>query len=120
MNTFTTGHIPAMNSRTVVITGGNSGIGRTAAHALAAKGARVVLAVRDPAKGQAAAATMAGDVVVRRLDLADLASVRTFAEGFSDPIDVLINNAGLMIPPSAAPPTASSFNSAPTTWRTSR
>ncbi|MFY1703789.1 oxidoreductase [Micromonospora sp. WMMA1923] len=88
-----------MTGRTVVVTGANSGIGRAAAHALAAAGARVVLAVRDLAKGQAAAATMAGDVEVRRLDLADLASIRAFAEDFTDPIDVLINNAGLMVPP---------------------
>ncbi len=88
-----------MTGRTVVVTGANSGIGRAAARALAAKGARVVLAVRDPAKGRAAAATMTGDVGVRRLDLADLASVRAFAEDFPEPIDVLINNAGLMMPP---------------------
>jgi len=88
-----------MTGRTVVITGANSGIGRAAARALAAKGAHVVLAVRDPAKGRVAAATMTGDVGVRRLDLADLASVRSFAEDLNEPIDVLINNAGLMIPP---------------------
>jgi NAD(P)-dependent dehydrogenase (short-subunit alcohol dehydrogenase family) len=99
MTTFTTVQIPTMTGRTVVITGANSGIGRAAARALAAKGAHVVLAVRDPAKGRAAAATMTGDVSVRRLDLADLASVRAFAEDFTEPIDVLINNAGLMIPP---------------------
>jgi NAD(P)-dependent dehydrogenase (short-subunit alcohol dehydrogenase family) len=99
MTTFTIEQIPAMTGRTVVITGANSGIGRAAARALAAKGAHVVLAVRDPAKGRAAAATMTGDVGVRRLDLADLASVRSFAEDFTEPIDVLINNAGLMIPP---------------------
>lgn len=58
-----------------------------------------MLAVRDPAKGRVAAATMTGDVGVRRLDLADLASVRSFAEDLNEPIDVLINNAGLMIPP---------------------
>jgi NAD(P)-dependent dehydrogenase (short-subunit alcohol dehydrogenase family) len=99
MTTFTIAQIPDMTGRTVVVTGANSGIGRAAAHALSAKGARVVLAVRDPDKGRAAAATMAGDVVVRRLDLADLASVRGFADDFTEPIDVLINNAGLMIPP---------------------
>jgi len=99
MTTFTTEQIPAMTGRTVVITGANSGIGRAAARALAAKGAHVVLAVRDPAKGRVAAATMTGDVGVRRLDLADLASVRSFAEDLNEPIDVLINNAGLMIPP---------------------
>jgi NAD(P)-dependent dehydrogenase (short-subunit alcohol dehydrogenase family) len=99
MTTFSTAQVPVMTGRTVVITGANSGIGRAAARALAAKGARVVLAVRDLAKGRAAAATMTGDVVVHRLDLADLASVRAFAEDFTEPIDVLINNAGLMVPP---------------------
>jgi NAD(P)-dependent dehydrogenase (short-subunit alcohol dehydrogenase family) len=99
MTTFTAAQIPDLTGHTVVVTGGNSGIGRAAARALAARGARVVLAVRDPAKGRAAAATMTGEVVVRRLDLADLASVRAFAEKFTEPVDVLINNAGLMIPP---------------------
>ena len=88
-----------MTGRTVVVTGANSGIGRAAARALAADGARVVLAVRDPTKGCAAAATMTGDVSVRQLDLADLASVRAFAEDVTETIDVLINNAGLMLPP---------------------
>lgn len=82
-----------------MVTGANSGIGRITAAALAAKGARVVVAVRDTAKGRAAAAAMSGDVEVRELDLADLASVRAFAEGLSEPVDVLINNAGVMIPP---------------------
>ncbi|TCB95735.1 SDR family NAD(P)-dependent oxidoreductase [Micromonospora zingiberis] len=99
MTTFTAAELPVMTGRTVVITGANSGIGRAAAHALAAKGARVVLAVRDLAKGRVAAATMTGDLDVRRLDLADLASVRAFAQEFTDPVDILINNAGLMIPP---------------------
>ncbi|MEU1754983.1 oxidoreductase [Micromonospora matsumotoense] len=99
MTTFTSAQVPAMTGRTVIVTGANSGIGRVAAGVLAARGARVVLAVRDLAKGQTAAAGMTGDVEVRRLDLADLASVRAFAEGCVGPIDLLINNAGLMIPP---------------------
>ncbi|WP_089156218.1 oxidoreductase [Micromonospora sp. NBS 11-29] len=99
MTTFSTAQIPPMTGRTVVVTGANSGIGRAAAHALAGAGARVVLAVRDLEKGRAAAAAMAGDVGVRRLDLADLASVRAFAEDVTEPIDVLVNNAGVMVPP---------------------
>ncbi|WP_419995528.1 oxidoreductase [Streptomyces boninensis] len=91
--------LPSPAERTFVITGANSGIGRAAARALAAQGARVVLAVRNADKGREAAATMTGDVHVRRLDLADLASVRAFADDFDEPVDVLINNAGVMIPP---------------------
>ncbi|MTD53317.1 oxidoreductase [Amycolatopsis pithecellobii] len=99
MTTFSTSDIPSLAGRTVVITGANSGIGLATARALAAKDARVVLAVRDPAKGRVAAVTMTGRVEVRRLDLADLSSVRAFAGEFTDPADVLINNAGVMIPP---------------------
>jgi NAD(P)-dependent dehydrogenase (short-subunit alcohol dehydrogenase family) len=84
---------------TAVITGSNSGIGRATARALAARGVRVVLAVRDLERGRAAAATMNGRTEVRRLDLADLASVREFAAAFTGPIDLLINNAGVMMPP---------------------
>lgn len=85
--------------RTVVITGANSGIGRIVARSLAAADAHVVLAVRSLPKGEDAAATMPGDVEVRRLDLADLSSVHTFAEELDGPVDVLINNAGVMVPP---------------------
>nr|BFE37380.1 oxidoreductase [Actinomadura rugatobispora] len=88
-----------MTGRTVVVTGANSGIGRVTARVLAAKGARVVLAVRDLDKGRAATASMTGHIEVRRLDLADLSSVRAFAEDLTEPVDILINNAGVMIPP---------------------
>ena len=88
-----------MTGRTVIVTGANSGIGRAAAEALAAKGARVVLAVRNTDKGQAAASEMSGTTEVRRLDLASLASIREFAAGWDGEIDLLINNAGIMIPP---------------------
>ncbi|QFG21498.1 oxidoreductase [Actinomadura sp. WMMB 499] len=99
MTTFSASDIPSMAGRTVVVTGANSGVGRAAARVLAARDARVVLAVRDPAKGREAAATMTGQVEVRRLDLADLSSVREFAADLTEPVDVLINNAGVMIPP---------------------
>lgn len=91
--------IPSQAGRVIVITGGNGGVGRETASALARQGARVVLAVRSEEKGLAAAAMMEGSVRVRRLDLADLSSVRAFATSFTEPIDVLINNAGISIPP---------------------
>jgi NAD(P)-dependent dehydrogenase (short-subunit alcohol dehydrogenase family) len=91
--------IPDQTGRTAIITGANSGIGRAAAAALAAHGAHVVLAVRNLEKGRAAAATMGGATEVRQLDLASLESVRAFATAWDGPIDMLINNAGIMIPP---------------------
>lgn len=91
--------IPDLTGRTVLITGANSGLGRVTARVLAGRGAHVVLAVRNRAKGEAAAETMPGSTEVRDLDLADLSSVRDFAAEFTAPIDLLINNAGIMIPP---------------------
>jgi NAD(P)-dependent dehydrogenase (short-subunit alcohol dehydrogenase family) len=88
-----------MTGRSVIVTGANSGIGRAAARALAATGARIVLAVRSVDKGRAAAATMPGETEVRALDLASLASVREFAAAWEGEIDLLINNAGVMVPP---------------------
>lgn len=91
--------LPNLEGRSVIVTGANSGIGRVAATALARAGASVTLAVRDVTKGEVAAATMGGRVSVRALDLADLASVRAFAEGTTAPFDVLIDNAGVMAVP---------------------
>ena len=99
MTTWSTTDIPDMAGRTVVVTGANSGIGRAAAQALAAAGARVVLAVRDTAKGEAAAAAMPGTTEVRRLDLASLESIRAFAADWHGELSVLINNAGVMNTP---------------------
>ncbi len=99
MTTFTTSSLPNLDNHTAIITGANSGIGRAAARALAQAGARVVLAVRDTGKGEQAAATMPGVTEVRRLDLASLESVRQFAADWDDQIDLLINNAGVMVPP---------------------
>jgi NAD(P)-dependent dehydrogenase (short-subunit alcohol dehydrogenase family) len=99
MPDFTASDIPDLSGKTVIITGANSGIGHAAATALAGKGAQVVLAVRDQAKGEVAAATIPGTTEVRRLDLASLDSVRAFAAAWQGDIDLLINNAGVMIPP---------------------
>jgi NAD(P)-dependent dehydrogenase (short-subunit alcohol dehydrogenase family) len=99
LKSFSTANVPDIPGRRVVITGANSGIGRAAALVLAAAGAEVTLAVRDLEKGRAAAATIPGKTEVRRLDLASLASIREFAAGWSAEIHLLINNAGVMIPP---------------------
>src|SRR5436305_10886697 len=85
--------------RTAVITGANSGIGLGAARMLAADGWHIVLAVRNTAKGDEAAASIEGSTEVRALDLADLSSVRAFAADWSGELDVLINNAGVMALP---------------------
>ncbi|WP_026129173.1 oxidoreductase [Nocardiopsis prasina] len=91
--------LPDLTGRTAVITGANSGLGLETARILAGRGARVVLAVRDTAKGERAAAGIPGTTEVRRLDLADLASVREFADGWRGDLELLINNAGLMAIP---------------------
>src|SRR4051794_11664905 len=95
MSHWTADNIEDQSGRTFVITGANSGIGLSAARALAGKGAHVVLAVRNTAKGEAAASTIKGSTEVKPLDLADLASVRAFADA-QEPFDVLVNNAGVM------------------------
>ena len=97
--TWTARDVPDQSGRSVVVTGANSGIGFQAARVLAERGADVVLAVRDITRGEAAAGRMRGAVQVRRLDLADLGSVREFAAGAPERIDVLVNNAGVMALP---------------------
>ena len=91
--------ISPQTGRTFIVTGANSGLGRATTAALARAGARVVMAVRDLTRGNDAAASIDGLVEVRRLDLADLASVREFADTWEGPVDVLINNAGVMAVP---------------------
>jgi NAD(P)-dependent dehydrogenase (short-subunit alcohol dehydrogenase family) len=99
MTTWSAADLPDMTGRNAIVTGASSGIGRAAARALARAGARVVLAVRDADKGRAAAAAMDGETEVRRLDLASLASIREFAAAWDGDLDLLINNAGVMVPP---------------------
>src|SRR5262245_23640314 len=91
--------IPSLTGKTAIVTGANSGLGFWSASELTRHGARVILAVRDEAKGAAAAAQMDGDTEVGHLDLADLDSVAAFADGGTGPVDLLMDNAGVMLPP---------------------
>jgi NAD(P)-dependent dehydrogenase (short-subunit alcohol dehydrogenase family) len=99
--------VPDQTGKLIVVTGANSGTGKEATRRLAAAGARVVMAVRTVAKGEQARAEILARqpdarLEVRRVDLADLETVREFADGLTaggTPVDVLINNAGVMAPP---------------------
>ena len=99
--------VPDQTGKLIVVTGANSGTGREATRRLAASGAHVVMAVRTIAKGERARAEILAQhpgarLEVRRVDLADLASVQEFADGLltdGTAVDVLINNAGVMAPP---------------------
>ena len=107
MNKWTSDRIGELKGKRIIVTGASHGIGFEAARVLVSKGAEIVLAVRNLEKGEKAAATITAvnghnPVSVMHLDLADLGSVRKFAEDYSaryDRLDVLINNAGVMIPP---------------------
>jgi NAD(P)-dependent dehydrogenase (short-subunit alcohol dehydrogenase family) len=107
MSKWTAADIPDQTGRTAVVTGANTGLGYETAAALAAKGAHVVLAVRNVEKGKAAAdliarATPGASVAVQELDLTSLDSVRAAADQLRadhSAIDLLINNAGVMATP---------------------
>lgn len=104
---WTEDSVPDQSDRIAIVTGSNTGLGYETARVLAARGATVVLAVRDTAKGESARAqildlTPNADVSVQRLDLGSLASVRAAAEELKAAyprIDLLINNGGVMYPP---------------------
>jgi len=100
-------NVPDQSGRLAIVTGSNTGLGYDNARALAARGAKVVMAVRDTAKGEEAAArirklTPGAEVTVHKLDLGSLTSVRTAGTELAAAhprIDLLINNAGVMYPP---------------------
>jgi len=105
--TWTEENVPDQSGRLAIVTGSNTGLGYDNARVLAARGAKVVMAVRDTAKGEEAAArirtlTPGADVAVHKLDLGSLASVRAAGAELAAAyprIDLLINNAGVMYPP---------------------
>jgi NAD(P)-dependent dehydrogenase (short-subunit alcohol dehydrogenase family) len=104
---WTTADIPDQSGRIAVVTGSNSGLGTVTARELARAGATVIIACRNTDKGDQAASSIraavpAADLEVVRLDLADLSSVREFAQRIGaerERLDLLVNNAGVMAPP---------------------
>ncbi len=109
MGRWTENDIEEQAGRTVLVTGANSGLGFETARALAAHGARVLMTARDESKGLAAAARVrdespGADVELVLLDLADLDDVRRAVDQLDGPLDVLINNAGVMMPPRSLSP----------------
>lgn len=101
---WTAAQLPDLTGRTAVVTGANSGIGWCTARALAAHGARVVLACRDVERGKLAADRIrsgvpSAELDVAHLDLSAMASVREFGDGWVGPLHLLVNNAGVMSPP---------------------
>ncbi|MEU0540018.1 oxidoreductase [Nocardia sp. NPDC005978] len=99
MGGWNTANIPDLSGRTYIVTGATSGLGAATARGLAEAGAQVIMACRNEIKAQAVAHTITGGrVQIRALDLADLNSVRAFADSVEH-ADVLINNAGVMAVP---------------------
>lgn len=90
-----------LSGNRAIVTGGASGIGIETARTLARRGARVTLAVRDVVAARRVAAEIVTDtenseIDVRELDLTDTASVRAFVDAWDEPLDLLVNNAGVM------------------------
>lgn len=104
---WTSENIPDLTGKTIIVTGSSSGIGFETAKELAAKGAKVIIAVRNREKGKTAIERINkehpnANLILMLLDLADLNSVKQFAKEFNsnfEQLDILINNAGVMIPP---------------------
>lgn len=104
---WTTNNIPDLTGKTIIVTGANSGLGLQAVKALAQKNAKVIMACRNTDKGEQAKLHLANEIQVtnihvRSLDLMDLQSVKSFSDNFkaeNSRLDVLINNAGIMMTP---------------------
>ena len=101
MSDWTAADVPDQTGRTAVVTGANGGLGLETTRALARQGARVVMACRSVDRGERAAEDVRvtvpdADLAVRELDLASLDSIGAFADTLDEPVDLLVNNAGVM------------------------
>jgi NAD(P)-dependent dehydrogenase (short-subunit alcohol dehydrogenase family) len=106
---WTAADIPDQTGRVVIVTGANAGLGLATTAALAGRGATVVMACRDGGRAEAARTTVRNehpdaDLAIELLNLADLDSVRAFADAIDGPVDLLINNAGVMGGPRGTTP----------------
>jgi NAD(P)-dependent dehydrogenase (short-subunit alcohol dehydrogenase family) len=107
MANWTTNDIPDLSGKRAIVTGATGGLGLETALVLASKGAEVIVAGRNPSKGNQAVTLIQGKhpdarVTFGHVDLADLSSVAAFADAQlaeGKPLDLLINNAGLMSVP---------------------
>jgi NAD(P)-dependent dehydrogenase (short-subunit alcohol dehydrogenase family) len=107
MNKWTSDHIENLKGKIIVVTGANTGLGKATSRVLAEKGATVIMAVRSTSRGEQARKDIlkeipGSDLHIMTLDLSSLKSIETFASEFSSAyakLDVLINNAGVMVPP---------------------
>ena len=105
--TWTPEQMPTLEGKTILVTGANSGLGLESTRLLASRGAEVIMACRNQAKGQQALDLIkkefpSANLTLMSLDLADQQSVKEFAEDFKrryTKLDILMNNAGLMAPP---------------------
>lgn len=93
---WTPARLGDLTGKRIIVTGATNGVGLGTARALARAGGHVILAVRNPELGEQRAKEIGGSTSIAEIDLADLSSVRAFADALDGDVDILINNAGLL------------------------
>lgn len=93
---WTPARLGDLTGKRIIVTGATNGVGLGTARALTRAGAHVVMAVRNTELGAQRAKEIGGSTSIAKIDLADLSSVRAFADALDDDVDILINNAGML------------------------